>query len=108
MRAGQLNKKVTVQSYTSAANSFGEMIETWSTYATRNASVEPLQGREFWAAQQLNSEVTSKIRLRYDSITGAITPKMRVQWDSRTFKIHSVINVNQRNREVQLMCSELN
>ena len=35
-----------------------------------------------------------------------IVPKMRVKVGSRIFDILSIINVDERNRELQLMCRE--
>lgn len=108
-RAGLRRHKVTIQSATEASDSYGGTTQTWATYATRWACIEPLSGREFFSAQQVNSELTSKISIDYDSITAAITPKMRVTYNSRTFRIISPpINVGEANREVLLMCAELN
>ena len=79
------------------------MLETWSTYATVQASIEPISGREYFAAQSTQADVTHRIRIRYLS---GIVPKMRVSYNSRIFDILSVINVGERNRELQLMCRE--
>ena len=79
------------------------MLETWSTYATVQASIEPISGREYFAAQSTQADVTHRIRIRYFS---GIVPKMRVSYNSRIFDILSVINVGERNRELQLMCRE--
>jgi SPP1 family predicted phage head-tail adaptor len=73
-------------------------------FATAWASIEPLNGREFFAAQQVNAEVTARIRLRY---LPGVTRQMQVKFGSRTFAIESVINVEERNRELQLMVKEV-
>ena len=51
--------------------------------------------------EQRNDEF--RIIIRYLS---GIVPKMRVKYGSRIFDILSVINVSERNRELQLMCRE--
>jgi SPP1 family predicted phage head-tail adaptor len=79
------------------------VIETWSTFATAQASIEPISGREYIAAQSTQADVSHRIRLRYLS---GITPKLRVNYSSRIFDILSVININECNRELQLMCRE--
>lgn len=104
MRAGQLRHRVTIQQFTQTQNEYGEIVEGWTTFATVWAAVEPLRGREFWDAQQLNAEVTARIRLRYLSGVG---PTMRVVYDGRTFEVDSVIDVDERHRELQLMCKEV-
>ncbi len=58
---------------------------------------------QHFAAQSTQADVTHRITLRYMS---GITPKMRVNYNSRIFDILSVINVGERNRELQLMCRE--
>ena len=58
---------------------------------------------EYFAAQSTQADVTHRIVLRFLSV---IIPKMRVKFGSRVFDILSIINVNERNRELQLMCRE--
>lgn len=103
MRSGRLRHKVTVQTVSEATDSFGQAIKTWSTYAQPFASVEPLNGREFFTANADSSEVTVRIRLRYLS---GLTTKMRVLWDSKYYNIESIIDPAERNAEMVLMCSE--
>lgn len=100
----QLRHKITLQTATETRDTDGSIINTWADTATVRAAVEPLVGREYWAAQQVNAERTVKFHIWYRS---GVTPKMRVSYDSRTFDIKSVINVNERNRELVLMCEEV-
>uniref|UniRef100_A0A6M3J9L2 Putative head-tail joining protein n=1 Tax=viral metagenome TaxID=1070528 RepID=A0A6M3J9L2_9ZZZZ len=104
MNAGQLNKRIVIQQYGSTQNEYGEQVKTWSTVKTVWASVQPLQGREWFNAKQIQSEVEVRMRLRY---TTAITPKMRIQYNSLNYNIESVINVGEQNREIELMCSKV-
>jgi len=105
MRAGKLRHKITIQycPEPQSQDSYGAVIKNWSDYATVWASIEPARGREFWESQQINAEVTAKITIRY---LAGITPKMRVKYGSRIFEIISVINPEERNRELQLMVKE--
>lgn len=104
MRPGQLRHRVTIQAKTITRGTDGSVIESWADTATVWAAVEPLTGREYWAAQQINAERTVKFRIRYRS---GITPQMRISYSSRTFDIKSVINVEEQNRELLLMCEEV-
>ena len=103
MRAGKLRHKVTIQDYTESQDSYGAVTKTWSDYATIWASIEPVRGREFWDSKQINAEITAKITIRYLS---GITPKMRIKYGARIFEIISVINPEERNKELQLMVKE--
>lgn len=106
MRAGRLRHRVTIQQPAETRDADGAVIESWNTYAVRSASVEPKTGRERWVSDQRFAEVDYLVRLRYDSVAVAITPKMRVSYDGRIFNITAVIHVNERRREIHLMCQE--
>lgn len=103
MHSGALRHKIIIQQPAGVRDSNGQMVETWTTFATVWASVEPLQGREFFAADQINSEITTRIRLRYLS---GITQDMRISFDSRIYDIRSIIQVREIHHEMQLMCKE--
>lgn len=104
MEAGKLRHKVTLQSLTTGQDSAGAATESWSNFATSIwASVEPLSGREYFQAQQVASETSIRVRIRYRA---GIVPTMRVVYGSRKFEILAIIDPEERHREIQLMCSE--
>jgi len=103
VKIGKLRNRVTIEQVAETQDSDGSVIETWSNYAGAQAAIEPISGREYFAAQTTQADVTHRISLRYVS---GVTPKMRVKYGSRVFDILSVININERNRELQLMCRE--
>lgn len=104
MQAGKLRHRVTIQEPVVARNGFNEAITTWVTVATVWASVEPISGREFFAAEHVQSEITHRIRVRYRA---GIAPTMRVVFNGRYLMIESVINYGERNTDLQLMCREM-
>jgi len=106
MRAGLLNKRVTVyQKVTGspAVDSLGQPNTSWEELDTVWAAVEPLSGREFWAQQQVQSEITSRIRIRYrsDIIVG-----MKITYHSRTYIIKYMIDNLEEHKELWLMCTD--
>ena len=106
MQTGHLRHRIQLQSSTLTRNSNRERIATWSTYDTVWGSVMPLRGQERLIADQIQSEITHNIILRYDTST-AVLPKHRAIHDSRTFEINSVESVEERDRERLLRCKEL-
>jgi SPP1 family predicted phage head-tail adaptor len=100
MQAGTLRQRLVLQQLAEAQNSRGEPIATPATFATVWAAIEPLQGRELFAAQQVFAEVTTRIRMRYRA---GITPKMRATWNGLTFDILAVLNLESANRELELL-----
>lgn len=104
MKAGDLRQRITIQENTPTRNDSGELIESWSTWATVWGAVEPLAGREYFNAHQVTSEVDTRMRIRYRD---GVTPQMRVSSDGRIYQIHAVVRVEERQREIHLMCSEV-
>jgi SPP1 family predicted phage head-tail adaptor len=104
MHAGTLRHRITIQQATEAQNSFNEPIATWATFAQRYAELLPQSGREFIAARQVVPELQHLVNLRW---MAGVTPKMRVQLGSRVFDILAVLDLEGRNRELQLACREL-
>ncbi len=104
MNAGRLRHRIRIQTPTAARNGYGEQIITWTTLATVWAAVEPLRGRELYDAEQVQAEISHRVRIRpYPGVT----PQMRVLFDSRVLMIETVINVEERGRDMQLMCREM-
>lgn len=102
-RAGTYRHKITIETPTETIDAFGQAVKSWDTYAQPFAAVEPLQGREFFASSEVQSEVTTRIRMHYQS---GITTKMRVSYGGLVYDIQAVINPKLMNGELQLMCSE--
>lgn len=103
---GEYRHKITIQQKTGIQNDYGEEIEDWVDLVTTRAGVYPISGKEFFAAETMNSEVTHKVNMRYIPNKN-ITPDMRVKFGERVFHIISVINFQEKNVELQLMCKEL-
>jgi SPP1 family predicted phage head-tail adaptor len=103
MRAGLLRHRIQLQSRTLAANSLGEPIETWSTYATVSARISPLSGRERWAAMQHAAETTHRIEIRAKA---GIKAEDRIIFETRTFRIDAILDKDERGIEMQLLCKE--
>ncbi len=103
MRAGRLRHQLSLQSPTFTNTSVATMVTSWGTAATIWGSIEPLRGREFYDAALINSDVKAKIIIRY---TSDIAPNYKIIFGARTFLIESVINIEERNKEMQLMVIE--
>lgn len=105
MQAGALRHRLTLETPNTTADSFGEETEApYTTLATVWGSIEPLSGNERLRMQQVQAEVTHRVRIRYRS---GVTPELRVKFGTRYFNILSVTNWEERNRELEIMCKEL-
>jgi SPP1 family predicted phage head-tail adaptor len=103
MLAGQLKKRIVVEVPTENQDSFGEPIKTWNTYIETWAQIIQLNGSEYIEQKQINVDIDTRIKIRY--ING-ITEKMRIIYNSRIFHIKSVINIEERGKEMLLYCQE--
>jgi SPP1 family predicted phage head-tail adaptor len=107
MQAGKLRHPVTIQSSRVTQSSTGAMTTVWSDFATGIwAAIEPVTGREFFSAQQVQSNVTTRIRIRH---LAGVHEKMRVKYVDRDdvtnyYDIEFVLPVNERGAEIHLMC----
>lgn len=104
MIIGRKRNRVTIQQQRVTYNAYNEPIITYEDVATVWAEIKPLAGREFWAAQQVNAEVTGEIRIRYRS---GITPTMIVKFGSRVFEILSLYDSYERRQELVLRVKEV-
>lgn len=108
MISGRLRRSVTIRRRSTSKNAVGELADTWSTVATRRASVEPLNGREFWQESGEHSAVTTRIRVRYDATLASVKPNDQVvdagNSPQTVYDIESVIRPRETAMELVLMC----
>lgn len=97
--AQELNTRVELQRSVTVENDFGEVTTTWETYATAYAKVEPLVGREYFAAAAHWDHVPVKVTLRW---LPDVSPRHRLVIDGEFYDLDSVQNIKFRNRELLL------
>lgn len=99
---GSLRHRITILKPVITYDNIGQEVESWQEVATVWASVEPLSGKEYFNAQQINSEISTKITLRYLKF---LLPHWVVQFGQQRYDILSIINFEERNIYLQLLCS---
>lgn len=103
---GELRHRVAIYTTAETRNDFADAVEAGSVLATVWGRVEPLLGRELVAAQQVHAEVNHRITVRYSSNLAAVGPKHYIVFDNRTFDIQAVLNLDERDRYLVLLCLE--
>lgn len=113
MRAGDLRRRILIQIQATTQDTFGQQQTAWSDWLTNvPADIQALSGRELISAQALNAEVTHLIVIRYhpllaDPVKVAAMRAIYVNAGvTRYFNVKSAINVDERNREINLMAAE--
>ena len=104
MRAGMLRHRVVIEQVTEAQNDYGEPVETWAELATVWARKEDLSGRELFAAQQVQSTVTTRFTIRYRSDVQA---KQRLSHAGTVYNIESVQDPDGRRCFLYVLASRL-
>jgi SPP1 family predicted phage head-tail adaptor len=103
-RIGELDQMVQVQARLAGQDDLGQASGAWSTVATMWAKAEPLSGREYFAAGQMQSLVTVKFTVRYRN---TITELHRVVWRGEPYAIVSPpIDVDGQRLWLELMCTK--
>ncbi|MFS0820761.1 phage head closure protein [Bacillus sp. 1P02SD] len=104
--ASRLNKRITVLRAPDPeidVDEAGQPLDDFIPVAKVWASIEPLRGRELFAAQQENVEVTTRIRIRYRK---GIDRTMIARFEDSEFEFLYVIHVNFEKKELQIMAKE--
>lgn len=106
MQAGQLKHKLDIETELYVQDTYGQPTQEWVVFLRGLwAVIEPISGREYFSSQQVNAEISHRIKIRYRA---GIKPSMRVKFgDARYFNIVSVIDILEGHREIHLMCTEV-
>lgn len=104
MRAGSLNKRITLQYPTKASDGMGGFDNTWNDGDTIWAALWPISANERLRSDQMSGEITHRIRIRYRR---DIRTSWRIKFGERYFDIDGPpINPNERNEYLDIMCKE--
>ena len=101
MDFSKLRHRVTFQKPSGkTANGMGEDVPVYVDFATVWAAVEPMTGREYSEAQKIRADTTYRVTVRY---LAGVTPDMRIIHGGKTLNIASVLNIGERNVELQII-----
>lgn len=106
MRAGVLDRLVTLEAKTVARDTLGQPIETWAVVRKLHAQrVEGSRVAERFGANQTYATVTTIFRVGYFPALDTVTVDThRLVYKGRLFNIHGAIELGRKNG-VELLCS---
>ena len=97
MRAGKLDRRVTIQTRSVVRNGVGEEIETWATLAEVWAGIEPQNVAQRFAANQLYAQVNQVFRIRWYEWGSTLDPNQhRLTYRGRVYDIHGAFEIGRR------------
>lgn len=104
--SGKLRHSVAVRQPVETVDDYNEPVITWTEVKTVRASIRPITGREFFASQEVQADVTHRIMMRFDTALAAMTPKWSILFGTREFDIRQVRNIDEKGRWFELLCLE--
>lgn len=104
--SGELRSRVTILRPTGTTSSTGGVTEGSAETVVSNApaAIASSPANEQVRAGALNALVTHVVRMRYVS---GLKPYMTLTFEGREFQILSIVDVDERHVEHQLLCAEV-
>ena len=102
-RAGALRHRVSLESASKTPDGGGGSSIVWQEVAAVWVAITPLKGRELMAAGQFASRLTHEITMRYRA---QVLPQMRLRKGNRIFAIKAVIDMDEKQRWLRVLCEE--
>jgi len=101
-----MRRRITFQQKDATQNTRGDPIPNWTDYYTCRAEIEPLSGRELMAAMQVQADISHRVTIRWPGTSITLTPDMHIVYGTRLFDIQSILDTEERHRELQILCIE--
>lgn len=90
MRAGALDRRITIERVTSTPDEFNAPVEKWITLATVWASKKDWKHSEMMRAGGTGSEIITRFQFRYSSTVGDVSPRDRINYGGTIYDIVAV------------------
>ena len=104
IRSGQLRNYATIEQLKGTVSSSGEPLNDWSHVWSGRIAIYPVRSIERENLGKVEAKATHRIAMRWRA---GIKPSMRIRFDGRAFDIISIVNVEERNRRLELQCMEV-
>ena len=103
MPIGDLNKRIQIQYEVKSSDGMGGWDSTWTDACTCWAALWPISAKETIQSMKETMTISMRIRIRYRSV---LRPDWRIRFGNRFFNIVSIVNPEERNELLDLMCKE--
>jgi SPP1 family predicted phage head-tail adaptor len=105
VNAGFFRHRIEIQALTRTGDGGGGGTDAWATiaYGAVNAAITPVSSAETYVGEQLQDYVSHKITLRY---VPGVTTAHRVLFGARWFDVKSVIDLQEKHRDMIILAQE--
>lgn len=100
-QAGQLDRRITIQSFSTTTDAFGQKTKSFGTLASVWAKVVEKVGDEGENGDMISATKRVDFFIRYRS---DINEQMRITYDSKTYKIHAIQSADARQAYQMIRC----
>lgn len=104
MNIGELNRRIEVLRFIEERDEMGGVIGEWVTVGRVWANIKPQSGTEFFQAQQINAETTTKITVRFYA---GLTVMHRIRYGDKLYEIIGIADDNTAHRMTVITAKEM-
>ena len=101
---GSLNKRIILQYETKVSDGMGGFTTVWNDACTIWAAIWGISANELVQSMQTDMVISHRVRIRFRSV---LRPSWRIKFGFRYFNIISILNPNEHNEWLDLMCREV-
>ena len=102
LQAGRLNHRITIQTPVQTMDALNSPVSTWTDVITVWASIYPVLGYVTIRNEKLREDVTHMVRIRYRTVL----PSYRIKYGTRYFDIKYILDIEEANIYMDLLCRE--
>jgi len=97
-----MDQRVTLLEKVATRDALGGEVIVWTDRGDVWAEVTPLSGREYFAAQQVNPEYSTRFRIYFDAAP-TLTNAWRLEWRETQYDIIDVLDLQAQMRTLEIM-----
>lgn len=99
----ELNKSLVFQAPVKVSDGAGGFTTTWLSVGSVSAAVWPISATEIIKNDKNSMDITHRVRIRYRK---GIKPFWRISYQDRYLNIISIINPDESNEMLDILCKE--
>lgn len=100
-QAGQLDRRITLQTFSEATDAFGQEVKSYSTLATVWAKVVEKVGKESEEGDIIAATKKVEFMIRYRT---DVNEQMRISYNSNIYKIKAIQSADARKAFLKIVC----
>ena len=108
MDGRKLDRRITLERYGVTLDEFNQPIEGWAPLGIYPASKEDVSDGEKVRAAQVGASVTTRFRVRFDSVTSTVTAADRLVCEGVAYQISGTKEGEGRRREIEITAARPN